>query len=152
MSDESKQYELFDEPNEDTISIDLGSMSSSYTMSSTIGTISIPSYTASSGAYTITTGTNPVSWTSGGYYNTTDAAVQINTDGITVKDGGDIKIGNKSLSEAIEKIEERLGILRPNDELEERWEKLKDLRKQYMELEKDILEKERIMNILKDKS
>ena len=64
--------------------------------------------------------------------------------------GADIKIGEKSLTEAIDKIEERLGILKPNPELEERWEKLKELRKQYMELEKDLLEKEKIMKILKE--
>jgi predicted nuclease with TOPRIM domain len=66
-----------------------------------------------------------------------------------MKEGADIKIGGKSLSEAIEKIEERLGILNPNPKLEERWDKLKELRKQYMELEKDLLEKEKIMEILK---
>jgi hypothetical protein len=53
------------------------------------------------------------------------------------------------LSDAIEKIEERLGILNPNPALEDRWDKLKELRKQYMELEKDLLEKEKIMEILK---
>jgi RNase P subunit RPR2 len=67
-----------------------------------------------------------------------------------MKKGADIKIGGKSLTEAIEKIEERLGILHPNSELEERWDKLKDLRRQYVEMEKDILEKEKIMKILKE--
>jgi hypothetical protein len=66
-----------------------------------------------------------------------------------MKKGADIKIGGKSLTEAIEKIEERLGILHPNPELESRWDKLKDLRRQYVEMEKDILEKEKIMKILK---
>jgi hypothetical protein len=67
-----------------------------------------------------------------------------------MKPGSDIKIGGKSLSESIEKIEERLGILKPNPELEERWDKLKELRNQYMELERDLLEKEKIMKILKE--
>ena len=80
----------------------------------------------------------------------TNANVNINADGISVKEGGDIKIGGKSLSEAIEKIEERLGILKPNPELEERWEQLKELRRQYIEMEKDLLEKEKIMKILKE--
>jgi hypothetical protein len=75
--------------------------------------------------------------------------VNIDTNGVNIKEGGDIKIGNKSLSDAIEKIEERLGILNPNPALEDRWDKLKELRKQYMELEKDLLEKEKIMEILK---
>jgi hypothetical protein len=67
-----------------------------------------------------------------------------------MKPGSDIKIGGKSLRESIEKIEERLGILKPNPELEERWDKLKELRNQYMELERDLLEKEKIMKILKE--
>lgn len=84
-------------------------------------------------------------------WGSTDTMVKIDTNGINIKEGGDIKLGDKSLSEAIEKIEERLGILRPNPELEDRWEQLKELRKQYMELEKDLLEKEKIMKILKEK-
>ncbi len=67
-----------------------------------------------------------------------------------MKEGADIKIGRKSLTDAIEKIEERLGILNPNPELENRWEQLKELRRQYMELEKDLLEKEKLMKILKE--
>lgn len=84
-------------------------------------------------------------------WGNTGASVNIDTNGINVKEGGDIKIGGKSLSDAIEKIEERLGILNPNPELEDRWEQLKELRKQYMELEKDLLEKEKLMKILKEK-
>lgn len=62
---------------------------------------------------------------------------------------GDIKVKGKSLNDTLAKLEERLAILHPNERLEEKWEKLKDLRKQYMELEADILEKEKIMEILK---
>ena len=80
----------------------------------------------------------------------TNSVVDINTGGININDGGDIKIRGKSLSAAIEKIEERLGILNPNPELEERWEQLKELRQQYIEMEKDLLEKEKIMKILKE--
>jgi hypothetical protein len=84
-------------------------------------------------------------------WSNTSANVNINTDGISIKEGGDIKIAGKSLSDAIEKIEARLGILNPNPELEERWDQLKELRKQYIELEKDLLEKEKLMKILKEK-
>jgi hypothetical protein len=86
-----------------------------------------------------------------GSWGTTDATVKIDTNGVNIKEGGDIKIGGKSLSEAIDKIEERLGILNPNPELEDRWDQLKELRKQYIELEKDLLEKEKLMKILKEK-
>lgn len=62
---------------------------------------------------------------------------------------GDLKIKGKSINESLERIEERLAILRPNEELEKKWDKLRDLRKQYMELEKEIKEKEQIWDILK---
>lgn len=63
---------------------------------------------------------------------------------------GDVKVKGKSLNESLERIEERLAILHPNEELEAKWEKLRELRKQYMELEADIIEKEKIWKILKD--
>jgi hypothetical protein len=95
-----------------------------------------------------------VTWSQGYSANSTwtntTANVNIDTDGISIKEGGDIKIAGKSLSDAIEKIEARLGILNPNPELEDRWDQLKVLRKQYMDLEKDLLEKEKLMKILKE--
>ena len=118
-----------------------------------INTITLDPLIYSSG----TSITSPSSITWSQDYSTTvgsnwsnTANVNINTDGISIKEGGDIKIAGKSLSEAIEKIEERLGILNPNPELENRWEQLKVLRKQYIELEKDLLEKEKLMKILKE--
>lgn len=98
------------------------------------------------------TSAQTISWNQdySNWSNTASAPVNITTDGITMPKGTDIKVGGKSLMEAIDKIEERLGILKPNPELEDRWERLKELRKQYMELEKDLLEKEKIMKILKE--
>jgi hypothetical protein len=110
----------------------------------------------SNGGYSITGSTTvPYTYTTTGTgtgysFNTTPNTVHINTDGLTMAEGTDITVGGKSLTKAIEQIEERLGILHPNPALEERWDKLKDLRKQYMEMEKDILEKEKIMKILKE--
>jgi hypothetical protein len=80
----------------------------------------------------------------------TNAKVHINGDGLVMQEGADIVVGGKSLSKAIEQIEERLGILHPNPALEERWDKLKELRQQYIEMEKDLLEKEKLMKILKE--
>ena len=62
---------------------------------------------------------------------------------------GDIKLKGKSLDKTLTRIEERLAILYPNERLEKKWEKLRELRKQYMELEADIIEKEKIVEILK---
>jgi hypothetical protein len=106
------------------------------------GSITSPQVISWDPSWTTTTGTS---------YTITPPSVSIDTTGINIKDGGDIKVGGKSLSDAIEKIEERLGILHPNPKLEDRWEQLKEIRKQYIELEKDLLEKEKLMKILKDK-
>lgn len=62
---------------------------------------------------------------------------------------GDIKLNGKSLSETLDSIEERLAILHPNVELEEKWDQLKGLRKLYVELEAEIIEKEKMWAILK---
>ena len=119
-----------------------------------VDTITLDPLIYSSG--TSITSPSSISWSQGysansTWSNNTTANVNIDTDGISIKEGGDIKIAGKSLSAAIEAIEERLGILNPNPELEDRWDQLKELRKQYIELEKDLLEKEKLMKILKEK-
>ena len=131
----------------DTITLDNtlwsgGSLTSPYTTTTTVP----------NGGYTISTGAG-----SGYNWNTattsvyqTNPTVHIDGAGLTMKEGADIVVGGKSLTKAIEQIEERLCILHPNPALEERWDKLKELRQQYMEMEKDILEKEKIMKILKE--
>ena len=62
---------------------------------------------------------------------------------------GDIAFKGRSLDETLKRIEERLAILIPNVRLEEDWEELKDLRMQYVELERKLLEKQRTFDILK---
>jgi hypothetical protein len=62
---------------------------------------------------------------------------------------GDIKLKGKSLDETLTRIEQRLAIIHVNTRLEKKWEKLKELGDQYRELEADILEKEKIVEILK---
>ena len=120
------------------------------------GTLSPYTYTTGgaggSGSYNITTtngtsGAGTYNWNNTTLTNTT---VHIDADGLTMKEGADIKIGGKSLTKAIEQIEERLGILHPNPALEERWDKLKELRQQYVEMERDLLEKDKLMKILKE--
>ena len=125
--------------------IDIGSIDiSSWNMTSgsgygITGSITSPITTSWNQDYNITTGT----YSSNNY-------VTIGSDGITMKDGADITIGGRKLSDVIAKIEDRLAILHPNQELENKWESLKELRRQYEALEKDILEKEKIMKILKE--
>ena len=62
---------------------------------------------------------------------------------------GELTINGVKLSERLDKIDERLGILHPNEELEDKWENLRGLRKAYMELEAEIIEKEKVWGILK---
>ena len=62
---------------------------------------------------------------------------------------GEVTIKGKSLSEMLDKIEERLAILHPNPELEDRWDELKELGKRYKELEAELIEKEKVWAILK---
>lgn len=61
---------------------------------------------------------------------------------------GDIKMKGRSLTEVLDKIEERLAILKPNPDLEERWEELRELGEKYRALEKELLEKEAMWKIL----
>ena len=78
-----------------------------------------------------------------------------NIKGATLKVNGDadfegeVTIKGKKLSEMFEKIEERLAILHPNPELEDKWDELKELSKRYKELEAEIIEKEAMWAILK---
>jgi hypothetical protein len=57
-------------------------------------------------------------------------------------DDADIRINGQSLVETLRGIQDRLEILRPNPELESRWQQLRELREQYQLLEQQLIEKE----------
>jgi hypothetical protein len=103
--------------------------------------------TSGSGQVYTTNGTSP------GWGNITLAEPALN--GATLKVNGnadfegEVTIKGKSLSEMLEKIEERLAILHPNEKLEDKWDELKELGKRYKELEAEIIEKEKVWAILK---
>lgn len=145
-----------DNPEQMNLEFDVGGGASVTSPSSDAYTITIdPSlfttsiYPPSSTCVSYSSG-NGYTWGSSDYSITSGSSyVNIDADGVKIREGGDIKVGDKSLTKAIEAIEERLGILHPNPALEDKWEQLKELRRQYVELEKDILEKEKIMDILK---
>ena len=99
----------------------------------------------SAGQVLTTNGTNP-SWITADP-NLKGASIQVKGN---AEFDGDVTIKGKNLNDTLERIEERLAILRPNEELEEKWENLRGLRKAYMELEQEIIEKERVWKILKD--
>lgn len=62
---------------------------------------------------------------------------------------GDVTVKGRSILETLEKIEDRLAILQPNSELESRWNELKELGEKYRQLEQEILDKEKVWNIIK---
>ena len=134
----------------DTITLTGTSGSPTYTISSP-GNVSGGLYwginSGSSGQALTSNGTN-TSWS-----NITLAEPDIK--GATLKVNGnadfdgEVTIKGKNLTDMLEKIEERLAILHPNEKLEDKWDELKELGKRYKELEAEIIEKEKIWSILK---
>jgi hypothetical protein len=61
----------------------------------------------------------------------------------------DIRIGEKSLMQILDGIEQRLGLLQLRPDLEREWEDLKALGDQYRELVKNIEEKSKMWETLK---
>jgi hypothetical protein len=142
----------------DTITLDAAGYPNYYTSSNSSGLTvgGIQSFGSITVPNTITTtGTTGNGYTLGYGAGTGTSWVSPATQGSLKVTGdadfdGDVKIKGHSITNLLEKIEERLGILNPNPELEERWDRLKELRKQYIEMERDLLEKEKIMKILKE--
>ena len=99
-------------------------------------------------SYTISTSATDTSWVTiaDGSANLKPNTLQVKGD---AEFAGDLKIQGKSLKDSLDRIEERLAILRPNEELEEKWDQLRGLRQMYMELEAEIIEKEKMWAILK---
>ena len=108
-----------------------------------IVTITSPNTVPNYGYYTVPSTTTPT-WTINP--STTNNQLTVKGD---AEFEGDIKLKGKSLNDVLEKIEERLAILHPNEDLENRWEDLRALRNAYKELEAEIIEKEKAWDILK---
>tara|TARA_R110000868_G_scaffold48153_2_gene156850 strand:+ start:2407 stop:2784 length:378 start_codon:yes stop_codon:yes gene_type:complete len=122
----------------------------------TTGNITI---TNGSTGYTVT-GSLPSNavWTTsaGPYYMnssinaTSTGDVVISTGKLKVNgDDADIQIGEVSLKKFMEDVSMRLNIMQPNTKLEKDWEELRELGDQYRQLEKEMIEKARVWNILK---
>lgn len=63
----------------------------------------------------------------------------------------DIVMNGVSLNDTLKLIQDRLCMLRPNPELEQEWDQLRDLGEQYRELEKQLTEKQRAWELLTEK-
>jgi hypothetical protein len=139
----------------DTITLTGASSSPTYTISNISGTANVSSGIywgvnsglGSSGQVYTTNGTNT------GWANITLADPDLQGSTLSVKGDadfeGDVTIKGKSLTDMLDKIEERLAILHPNPKLEDKWDELKELGKRYKELEAEIIEKEKVWAILK---
>jgi len=62
---------------------------------------------------------------------------------------GNITWQGRDMREWFATVESRLGMLQPNPKLEEGWGELADLRMKYVELERKLLEQQRVFDILK---
>ena len=98
----------------------------------------------------LNTSTSSAIWTGSAYTNTSLHTVKINNQGtIEIPEGGDLKIGNVSLTDRLDRIESRLAILYPNPELEKEFSELKALGEQYRNLEQEIKERIKTFETLK---
>jgi hypothetical protein len=102
-----------------------------------------PNHTVTASPYTISNANATTGWTN---YNNQPSIMRVDCD---AEFKGEVTIRGVKLDERLNAIEERLGILRPNNDLEGRWEKLKELGEEYRRLEKEILEGEDIWATLK---
>ena len=157
----------------DNMSAPSGSMDDSFVISDSDITIDIGNAGAAQSVYTIdtmdsitlgnidwnsinstmVTGTDTLTWSDNTYstnYGYNPPNVNITHEGVNIKEEADLKIGDRSLKDFMDRVEDQLAILRPAPELEEQWDQLRDLRRQYEECKQDILEKEKIMKILKE--
>jgi hypothetical protein len=153
----------------DTYSINLADLEDSITMSS----VSAPSL-GYGGTDTITLGSNhianggvsltsPYTFTGAtgtGFSNTTYTTSGTGTSApwftqnpstrisLTGEDA-DVEVNGWSLVAAVKRMEERLGLLQPNPELEKEWSELRELGDQYRKLEQHIKDKQATWDKLK---
>ena len=139
------------------------SLTNTYSYSATLGT---PTSITSGGSgatlsTTVTGGGGSLLWGGTGitaspsvYTNQTTGWTTYNQPQVLRVEGdaefkGEVTIRGVKLDDRLTAIEERLGILRPNNDLEGKWEKLKALGEEYRKLEQEILEGESIWDMLK---
>lgn len=106
--------------------------------------VSLPA-TPYPGTVTLTDGTT-------GPWTFTDTSLTAPNSSAKIKlqgENADIEINGKSLSTVLESLEQKLGILRVNPELEKDFEELKNIADLYRTKEKEFLEKRRVWEALK---
>jgi len=114
-------------------------------------------YTSAYGNVTInaaSTSATTYTWNPGVVGATMPNAMSVNPSGrVDLKgDNADITINGVSLNATLKLIQDRLGLLVPNPELEGQFDELRALSEQYRKLEAECREKMRVWNTLKDKN
>lgn len=79
----------------------------------------------------------------------TDSVVQPSGTLALAGDNADILINGQSLNDTLRGIQDRLNLLRPNPELESKWDQLRELGEAYRKLEAELEEKQRMWDTLK---
>ena len=78
----------------------------------------------------------------------TQMGAKIHVQGDAVFEGN-ITWQDRDMREWFESVESKLAILKPNPDLEAEWSELAELRMKYVELERRLLEKQQVFDILK---
>jgi hypothetical protein len=129
------QKDLFATDLNDNITISSG-IDTTYTLSNlslSTSSISVP--------WATTTGTAGMTWA-----NLTEPL----SGRITLQGpDADIEVNGESLMEMLHRIEERLNLLAPNQELEAEWDQLRELGNQYRALEQKLTEQGKMWDTLK---
>ena len=99
----------------------------------------------SSGTYSVFGVSTDYTWSSP---TMTQNGAKIHVQGDAVFEGN-ITWQDRDMREWFESVEARLAILRPNPDLEREWSELAELRQRYAELERRLLEKQQVFDILK---
>jgi len=135
------QKDLFATDLNDNITISSG-IDTTYTLSNlslSTSSISVP--------WATTTGTAGMTWTG----MTWDNLQEPRFSGRITLQGpdADIEVNGESLMEMLHRIEERLNLLAPNQELEAEWDQLRKLGNQYRALEQKLTKQGKMWDALK---
>jgi hypothetical protein len=133
------QEELFDvDLSQDTVTLSSG-LQTTYSLSNIDLTTS--SITLAQPWVTTTNGTGSMTWA-----NLTEPP----SGKITLQGpNADIEVNGESLMEMLHRIEQRLNLLTPNQELEAEWDQLRELGNQYRALENKLTEQGKMWDTLK---
>ena len=83
-----------------------------------------------------------------GYHNIFSMSHDIDGKMRITGEDADIELNGISLKQTLDQLQERMAILQPNPELEKEFKELREIRQQYIQLEKNLLEKKEMWDRL----